>query len=354
MGSFLWVLESTEKYRFPYRVTIRNGEKIILSLFVQDKWPGAGKHIFCMRDTEKPSNNYQEIERVPIISINRYGKRLSVVLDRKQNKRCDFLFLKKKYKNKEGEYEQIFWRTEQGLKEHRPKVKLTAKGDHHLHILIDINERYPWKFANCNVERAQLKAGDYALLSESGIIAVAERKTFTNFIGDIGNLPLLHMKLGELAKYKHSAFVVEANYSDFLNPTKLKAYTPSYLSKVLAEIFAYHPGFQIIFAGNRKLANEWTLRFFQAVMSHEKDNIPTIVSEVASKYETKKDFTGGVYYDIRREILETSEDTFTIDELRKKFPLTSDTKIRKVLIDLRKEGYIENFGKGKKSVWKKI
>ncbi len=46
----------------------------------------------------------------------------------------------------------------------------------------------------------------------------------------------------------------------------------------------------------------------------------------------------GIYYDIRREILEATEDTFTINGLRKKFPLTSDTKIRKVLSDLREEG----------------
>jgi len=34
MGSILWVLESTEKYRFPYRVTIRKEGKVILALFV--------------------------------------------------------------------------------------------------------------------------------------------------------------------------------------------------------------------------------------------------------------------------------------------------------------------------------
>jgi len=41
--------------------------------------------------------------------MKRYGKRLAIVLDRAINKRCEFLFLKKKYKQKEGEYEQIEW-----------------------------------------------------------------------------------------------------------------------------------------------------------------------------------------------------------------------------------------------------
>jgi len=68
--------------------------------------------------------------------------------------------------------------------------------------------------------------------------------------------------------------VVEANYSDFLNPNKLTVYTPSFMAKALAELSALHPGTSIIFAGNRKLANEWTLRFFEAIESHESDRLP--------------------------------------------------------------------------------
>lgn len=354
MASLLWVLEKTESNKFPYRLCIRKGDRELLSLFVQDKWPGAGKHIFCLRDEEKKDEEYQEIEKVPIISAKRYGKRLSIVLDRSVNKRCDFLFLKKKYKNRESEYEQIFWRTQQSIKERKPRVKLTARGSETLHVLIDKNEKYPWKFPNCTVERTQLNAGDYALVSNEGIIAVVERKNFQNMISDFGSLHLLHMKLGELEEYKHAALVVEAHYDDFLKPDKLRFYSPSYLSKVWAEIFAYHPHFQIIFSGNRKMGKEWTLRFFQAVTSHEKDSIPTKVAEEASKYNNTGDFTGGVYYEIRKEILKYIEDEFTINTLRNKFPGVSDFTIRKVLTDLKKEGLIENFGYGKGSTWRKI
>jgi ERCC4-type nuclease/predicted Zn-ribbon and HTH transcriptional regulator len=354
MSSLLWILESTDKENFPYRVSIKRDNKILLALFVQDKWPGAGKNIFCLRDKEKSANIYSEVERIPIISINRYGKRLSVVLDRNVNKRCDFLFLKKQYKNKAGEYEQIFWRTEQGMKEHKPRVKLTAKGNNYLHILIDKNEKYPWKFTNCTVDKTQLKAGDYALILNDVIIAVVERKSFENIISDIKNLPIFHLKLGELEKYKHSALVIEANYSDFLNPDKLKVYSPSYISKVIAEIFAFHPNFQIIFAGNRKIANEWTLRFFQAVVSHEKESIPNIVEEETMQFTSSKDFKGGIYYDIRKEIIQNIEEDFTINTLRDKFPVASDSTIRKVMNDLKKEGLIDNFGHGKSTVWRKI
>ncbi len=353
MGSLLWILESTESDKFPYRLSIRKGEKILLSLFVQDKWPGAGKHIFCLRDDDKNDDEYEEVEKVPIISAKRYGKRLSVVLDRSKNKRCDFLFLKKKYKNRKGEYEQIFWRTQQGIKERKPRVKLTARGNEHLHILIDKNEKYPWKFANCNVERTQLKAGDYALVSNEGIIAVVERKNFQNMISDFGSLHLLHMKLGELEEYRHAALVVEAHYDDFLKPDKLRVYSPSYLSKVWAEIFAYHSHFQIIFAGNRKMGKEWTLRFFHAVASQEKDSIPTAVAEEASKYNASGDYTGGIYFKIKKEVLRNIGNEFTINDLRDKFPSASDYVLRKVLTDLRKVGLIKNYGSGKSSYWKK-
>ncbi|MBP2073048.1 ERCC4 domain-containing protein [Thermoanaerobacterium butyriciformans] len=354
MSNLLWVLESTKSDKFPYRLSIKKGDTTLLSLFVQNKWPGAGSQIFCLKDaSNSSSNDYEIVEKVPIISIDRYGKRLSVVLDRGVNKRCEFLFLKKKYKNKEGEYEQIFWRTQQGLKEHKPRVKLTAKGNNDLHILIDTNEKYPWKFTNCIVERVQLPAGDYALFYNNEIEAVVERKSFENFRADIANLPILHQKLGELEKYKHSALVIEANYSDYLNPDKLSIYTPSYMAKVIAEIFAFHPKFQIIFAGNRKLANEWTLRFFQAIVSHESESIPDRVAEEISKYQTKNDFTGGIYYDIRKEILENIDGDFTINDLRNRFANTPDSTIRKVLNDLKKEGLIINLGRGKGSSWTK-
>lgn len=39
-----------------------------------------------------------------------------------------------------------------------------------------------------------------------------------------------------------------------------------------------HPELTVVFAGNRKLANEWTIRFFEAVEAHEKDKLPDIVN----------------------------------------------------------------------------
>ncbi|MCR4431846.1 MAG: ERCC4 domain-containing protein [Tepidanaerobacteraceae bacterium] len=354
MSLLLWILESVENDKFPYRLTIQNDGKEVLCLRVQSRWPGAGSQIFCLRESEDYSDPVEEIERVPIISLNRYGKRLSVVLDRPANKRCEFLFLKKKYKTKEGEYEQIFWRTQQGLKERKPRVKLTARGDSQIHVLIDTNEKYPWKFQECVVERKALPAGDYALLRDDGIFAVVERKTFENLISDFNDIAILHQKLGELEAYKHSAMVVEANYSDFLNTGKLTAYTPSYAAKVLAELSALHPGTKIVFAGNRKLANEWTLRFFQAIESHERDTLPDKIAEKAASYGASPGFKGGVYYDIRKYILDESHDELTVAELKDKFPDAPESTIKRVLRDLKNKGLITIMGRGRKSRWIKV
>jgi len=59
---------------------------------------------------------------------------------------------------------------------------------------------------------------DYALITQDGIKALVERKTFENLLGEFGRMPLLHQALGELEAYRYSALVIEANYSDFLNP----------------------------------------------------------------------------------------------------------------------------------------
>mgnify|MGYP006961676862 FL=1 len=105
-------MEATGHPKFPFRIRIIRGDEILLCLRVQDRWPGTRGHIFCLReDPQTQASLYpaEEIEKVPVISMKRYGKRLAIVLDRAINKRCEFLFLKKKYKQKEGEYEQIEW-----------------------------------------------------------------------------------------------------------------------------------------------------------------------------------------------------------------------------------------------------
>ena len=136
MTNTLYILESVNNTKFPYRLTIRQDDKVLIALRVQDRWPGQRGNIFCIRETNQELDlPVEEIERVPIISLKRYGKRLANVLDRPINKRCEFLFLTKKYKTKEGKYEQIFWRTQKALIERRPKVKLITYYKDRLNVI---------------------------------------------------------------------------------------------------------------------------------------------------------------------------------------------------------------------------
>ncbi len=264
-----WILERCVSDRFPYRLQILKGDKLWLVLRTQDRWPAAGRHIFCLREDEPPSPNemLEELERVDIIAFNERGRRISVVLDRKRYKRCDFLFLKKTYKGRPGEsYEQIFWLTQRSIEQHRPAFKLVSrKGDTEMVVRIHSNEKYPWRFPGAVTERGTISAGDYALIDGYEMLAVVERKTLDNLLADFGIMPVLHQRLAELAAHDNHALVIEAPYADLLSPKKIHHYNPSFCAKAIAELYALHPHLRIVFCANRKVANEWTRHFFAAV-----------------------------------------------------------------------------------------
>jgi ERCC4-type nuclease len=131
-------------------------------------------------------------------------------------------------------------------------------------VVVDTRERYPWKLA-CKCERRALRCGDYALVDGEQVLAVVERKTFENFLHELGTLRDFHQSLLDLAGVEHHALVIEAAYGDLLSPKKLHHYKPDFVAKALAEMHAVHPRLRIVFTENRKLAMEWTLRYFAAL-----------------------------------------------------------------------------------------
>jgi hypothetical protein len=269
MAQGLWVLEKCASERFPYRLQVLRGGKVWIVLRTQDRWPAAGRHIFCLREDEPPGPGevLEELERVNIIAFHERGRRVSLVLDRKRYKRCDFLFLKKSYKGRPDEsYEQIFWLTQRSIEQHRPAFKLVSRPAATGYVVrIHSNERYPWRFPGMVTERGDIPAGDYALMNRDRMLAVVERKTLDNLLADFGLMPVLHQKLAELAAHDNHALVIEASYDDFLNRKKVHHYTASFCAKAIAEIYALHPNLRIVFCANRKIANEWTRHYFAAV-----------------------------------------------------------------------------------------
>jgi hypothetical protein len=276
MAEGIWILERCASERFPYRLQIQREGQNWLVLRTQDRWPAVGKNIFCLRERQapKPGEVVEEVERVPIVAFHERGSRISVVLDRKHYKRCDFLFLSKQYRHNSAQrYEQIFWLTQRSIEQHRPSAKLirhvTAQD---IIIRIASDERYPWRFSGVYTERGPLRIGDYALMDGDNIVAVVERKTFENILSDFGIMPVFHQRLAELTTYKHHALVIEALYADFLNPKKVHHYTVGFCARAIGELYALHPTLNIVFCANRKIANEWTRHYFTAIWDEREEN----------------------------------------------------------------------------------
>ncbi len=269
-----WIMFKQDNKRFPYRLYIEESPGRFLGLSVQDKWPGPNQKIYCLsRGYSKPEELPDEdpIQDVTIKKISRYGKKLNIILDRKIKKRCWFLFIKKEYKTRPGQYyEQVFWITRSSAVKKRPGAYIPkVKQDIFCEIIVDKRERYPYKFGYAKIKKENLAAGDYALIKYGRIIAVAERKTLDNFLHEIGALDALQASLEEMSLYPFKAVVFESPFSDFMNPKKIKPYKAGFIADILIDLTVRFPQIQFIFCENRKFAREWVYRWFLRINSAE-------------------------------------------------------------------------------------
>lgn len=354
-GASVWRVEETNSDKFPYRISIVDHGNPIFSLLTQDKWPGTSGNIFCIRSSEKPdilSGNV--VEEVPVVFVKRIGKRLSVMLDRALKKRCEFLFLRKKYKTKDGDYEQIFFRTQQGINQHRTRGNLTLQSrDTNLEVVIDSNERYPWKFGDHNISRKNLAVGDYALMVDNEIAALVERKTFHNMLSDISKIQVLHQQLTELSIYNHAAVVIEAQYGDFLSTKKIGEWSSvAHMGRALAELSVLHTTLPIIYAGNRKEANYWSLRFFEAILKKQSDPSNDMIAITVAKTRTTKSMP--LWLKVKKAVLEEMPNEFTFADLKYHLSAFTEQQIRTQLYKLRDDEMIEKQGNSRGSIWVKL
>ena len=265
-----WLLYKTDEEKFPYKIYLEEKPNEFLILRVQARWPGPGKKIFCISEGyihQKEIEDTEPVEECNIILFKRFGRKLNLILDRKTKRRCWFIFLKKEYKTRPGDYyEQIFWITQSAMKMRGAGAYIPQGGKkEQMEIIIDKRERYPYKFANALTRRENLPVGDYALIKDKKIIAVAEKKTMDNFLHEIRGYDILKSSLEELKQYKYKAVIFDSPYSDFINPKKNPFYRPSYIADILADLSINFPDLQFTFFQNRKLANEWLYRWFKRI-----------------------------------------------------------------------------------------
>lgn len=265
-----WLLFKTGEEKFPYKIYLEEKPNEFLILKVQARWPGPGKKIFCISEGyihQEEIADTEPVEECNIILLKRFGRKLNLILDRKTKRRCWFIFLKKEYKTRPGNYyEQIFWITQSAMKMRGAGAYIPQGGEkEQIEIIIDKRERYPYKFANALTKRENLPVGDYALIQDEKIIAVAEKKTMDNFLHEIRTYDILKSSLEELKQYQYKTVIFDSPYSDFINPKKNPFYTPSYTADILADLSINFPDIQFMFFKNRKLANERLFRWFKRI-----------------------------------------------------------------------------------------
>ena len=346
-----WIVERTAHRRFPFRITIREGTRAILTVRAQSPWPGPGQQIFCLREpVVDPEEAVETVERATVAHLGRVGRKLSVALDRQGRKRCEFLAIQKP--GPDGlPREQIFFRTESGIRAHRSRTRMELlPRSVPLVVAVDSAERYPWRFPGATVRRRKLPVGDYALLVDEHLAATVERKSFDNLLGDIGAIQAFHHHLGQLAARPASALVIEAQYGDFLDERKVRRRWPvAHLARLLAEIAALHPGLPVIFAGNRKLANAWCHRFFVACATREESPQLELVREAMAGYEADPEDT--MDERIRRAAVDGFAAPYSAAELMARLPDAPAARVRRLLQQLRSEGVLISSGRGRGVRW---
>ena len=339
-----WIIIKNNRGKFPFRLFILNEKEVLLSLLIQELWPGEKGNIFCLEADNKFPKEAEVIEEVSVKSFRKYNVKLIITLDRNIKNKCEFLFIKKKYKHKEGYYNQIFFRTQKGIRERKPRLYLPKANIREHTILISSNERYAYSFGDAKIIKGYLKTGDYALLSNTGEIkAVVERKTFQNFIKDISNINLFLLNIEALASYKNSALLIEANYYDFLNPEKVKPLKATTCSRLISELFVKSQ-VQIVFAGSRKAAQEWIKNYFSTIIAHNNTSSHPSIKEIPLKYYCNKE---NGYEKI---LTLLNDEPMTTREISEKIQVPIN-RVRHQLKMLHKSGFVKMEKSGRDLVW---
>jgi hypothetical protein len=232
----------------------------------REVWPTSSR-VYCHPASEWPAGA-EILEEVPVRLCRRRGSAIDLVLDRGRNNRAQFVFTEVRARP------AIFWQTAKVAAAARPGVRVPARkasGLDRFEIEVDTRERYPYRFAGtgrrAETVRRFLSAGDYAVRAgpfEDGapLVAVVERKTAENLVASLSD-GSIGFVMGELAGLPAAAVVVEGRYSSLF---KLERVQPGWIPELVARLQVRYPNVPIVFAENRKLAEEWTYRFLAAAL----------------------------------------------------------------------------------------
>lgn len=287
-----WIVYATDSEKYPFSVVVEpvgaSPNYLPCRLLTTTAWPQS-KEVFCLAytpatKTEQADVTYlREVQRSPILGVRESGYidaathqgtvTVHLMLDRPRNKISSFRITEHAYKEaSKGHYRRILWGTPQTVRapHTRPWLRATRR-TYPFTVIIDSQEKRPWSFgAGCPIERRRLTFGDYALRSpvDGSMLMVIERKSLADLVRYFSNLEPLHHALFALETYPHRALVIEATYQDCLKPDKVTPYATDYVARVLADVEAFHPTVKILYLPSRHAAQEWVLRYFQAIYTN--------------------------------------------------------------------------------------
>jgi len=239
-----------------------------LVLKARDVWPRTGR-VYCHPVGVPLADDAEILEEVAVrLCARRGAAMIDLVLDRPRDARSQILFTETRGRS------AIFWQTQKVTRGANPGGRVPARkvAVGRFEIVVDSREQYGFKFANRDVERGRgaLPAGDYAVRRDGAWLAVVERKAMDDLLGSLANGTLV-FQLGKLAELPRAAVVVEGGYPALVDAPR----TPGgYLTDVLARLQLRYPGVQVVFAGARRYAEEWTFRYLAAALGEwsETDN----------------------------------------------------------------------------------
>jgi len=237
-----------------------------LLLKAKSPWPRTAK-VYCHRASEWP-DDAELIEEVAVRVCRRRGRAVDLVLDRGRENRSQFVFATIRGRGGGPGREAIFWQTARTAAGARPGVRIPsrrASGLTGMTVLVDTRERYGYRFATqqVSVERRALPAGDYAVACDGELVAAVERKSVADLARSLVD-GSLGFAMAELAALPNAAVVVDGAYAQLF---RLEHVTPGFVADLVARLAVRYPSVPVVFAGTRKLAEEWTYRFLGAALA---------------------------------------------------------------------------------------
>lgn len=243
----------------PYLIRVPLGRDGVV-LKARETWPRTTK-VYCHRAAAWPAEP-DVVERVPTRVCEQRGAAIDLVLARGRENRSQLVLTRLK-----GGREAIFWQSPRTTAKARPGVRIPTRraaglAEAELVVLVDSNERYPYRFAGqqCTSQRRRLACGDYAVEVDGLVLAAVERKSLQDLAGSLVD-GRLAFQLTDLAGLPRAAVVVEDRYSALL---RLEHVQPGWVLELLARAQVRWPSVPVVFAETRPLAEEWTFRFLGA------------------------------------------------------------------------------------------